>query len=121
MKLAICSLVILSVAVAIEAYGWRGGCKSQDDCPEDECCMGFSNFYGSCRKRLAKGYNCQPNLKRGEKFYFGQCPCQVGLECTMRDDYDFPGSQYVKDARCRQPPAEAPIAESSEAPVIPEE
>ncbi|KAF8794429.1 U3-aranetoxin-Ce1a-like [Argiope bruennichi] len=113
MKFLLCTiLLIVAISAYADAFGmWKGGCKSDDDCKETQCCLKqYGTAYGQCMKRPQEGEMCIPQNKFNKMFQQNSCPCPEGLECSSGGKAKSPGMNYAVPPVCR------PIPETTEEP-----
>ncbi|XP_035224938.1 uncharacterized protein LOC118197529 [Stegodyphus dumicola] len=100
-------LVILIAAAPTYTFGgWGGGCLSDEDCYETECCLKQFGIVGQCLVRPQEDEICTPKPKHSRMFQQSMCPCAPGLECIINGNRKYPGMGFSKPPTC-QPVAQA--------------
>ncbi|GFQ77476.1 prokineticin domain-containing protein [Trichonephila clavata] len=96
-------LMVLAFSAYANAFGmWKGGCKSDDDCNENQCCLKqYGSSFGQCMKRPKEGDMCIPDNKFNKMFQQNSCPCPEGLKCTTGDKNNASGMNYALPPRCQ--------------------
>ncbi|GIY70380.1 hypothetical protein CDAR_61991 [Caerostris darwini] len=97
-------LLILAVVACANAFGkWKGMCKSDEECNENQCCLKqYGSSFGQCLKRPKEGEMCIPQNKFNQMYQQNACPCPEGLECSTGDKKEQ--MSYAMPPVCRAVP-----------------